>query len=391
MSAILVWSPNYAPEPTGVPPLVTDACEWLAARGHRVEVVTAFPNYPERRIHPGYRGLVRSEEREGVHVTRSWLRVRPNESFLDKALYEASFAAFSAPHALRRLRGADVVVAVVPTLLSAALAAAFARAARKRLVIWLQDLVLEGARAVEGARVLGPERGLERRTMRAADRVVVCSPGFRDYLLARGAEAGRIETIGNWVDTDAIAPQAAPAGPATRFLYAGNLGYSQGFETLVEAAALAGAGIEVEIVGEGNAAAHVRRLANGHGAVTIRSPVPNEEFATLLASAHAHVVLQRRVSAGANLPSKIGPYLASGRPVIGSIDAGTPAADLLEESGGAVLVEPESPRALAEAMRSLAGDAALRARLGEAGRRYAVAKLDRAQALERLERAILRA
>ena len=55
MSRILLWSPNYAPEPTGIPPLVTDAAEWLAERGHRVEVVTAVPNYPERSIHPEYR------------------------------------------------------------------------------------------------------------------------------------------------------------------------------------------------------------------------------------------------------------------------------------------------------------------------------------------------
>lgn len=390
MSTILVWSPNYAPEPTGVPPLVTDACEWLAARGHDVDVVTAFPNYPERVIHPGYRGLGRTERRAGVRVDRSWLRVRPNETFLDKVLYEATFAAFSAPHALRRLRRADVVVALVPTLLSAALAAAFARAARKRFVIWLQDLVLEGARAVEGARLLGPERALERRTMRAADRVIVCSPGFHDYLLAHGTDAARIETIGNWVDTNAVAPAPAPPGPGTRFLYAGNLGYSQGFETLLAAAELAGDGVEVEIVGDGNAAGDVRRLARGARAVTTRGPVPNEEFPALLASAHAHVVLQRRISAGANLPSKIAPYLASGRPVIGSIDAATPAAELLEESGGAILVEPESPEALAAAMRQLAGDAELRARLGESGRRFAVERLDRVQALERLEDAILR-
>ena len=74
MSRILVWSPNYAPELTGIPPLVTDACRWLAARGHEVEVVTALPNYPQRRIYPGYEGRMwRSEVVEGVAVHRSWL------------------------------------------------------------------------------------------------------------------------------------------------------------------------------------------------------------------------------------------------------------------------------------------------------------------------------
>ena len=56
MSRILVWSPNYAPELAGIPPLVTEACGWLAARGHVVDVVTALPNYPHRQIHHWLRG-----------------------------------------------------------------------------------------------------------------------------------------------------------------------------------------------------------------------------------------------------------------------------------------------------------------------------------------------
>ncbi len=103
MSGILIWSPNYTPELTGIPPLVTDACGWLATRGHEVEVVTALPNYPQRRIDPAYRGnLWRSEVLDGVEVHRSWLRVRPGESFVDKVLYEASFTALSLPRVARR-------------------------------------------------------------------------------------------------------------------------------------------------------------------------------------------------------------------------------------------------------------------------------------------------
>ena len=44
MSRILIWSPNYAPELIGIPPLVTSAAEWLAARGHKIDVVTALSN-----------------------------------------------------------------------------------------------------------------------------------------------------------------------------------------------------------------------------------------------------------------------------------------------------------------------------------------------------------
>src|SRR5439155_2871143 len=159
-----------------------------------------------------------------------------------------------------------------------------------------------------------------------------------------------------WVDVDEIPASPPPPNGRTRFLYAGNLGYTQGFETLVEAARLAGPEVEVEIVGDGNAATHVRSLAGEVENVTVRRPVSRSQFPDLLASAHVDLVLQRRVSAGANFPSKIASYLASGRPIIASIDAETPAARMLEARHAALVVSPEEPAGLASPMTRLHTD-----------------------------------
>src|SRR5207248_8495881 len=113
------------------------------------------------------------------------------------------------------------------------------------------------------------------------------SSGFRDYLTHRGLDERPIHTIYNWVDVDEIRPTEEPPNSPTRFLYAGNLGYTQGFETLLEAARLAGPDVAVEIVGEGNAAADVRRLAAEIENVTVRRPVPRSVLPALPASAPA--------------------------------------------------------------------------------------------------------
>ena len=42
----------YPPEPTYIP---GDLARALAARGHRVRVLTGFPNYPTGTLYPGYR------------------------------------------------------------------------------------------------------------------------------------------------------------------------------------------------------------------------------------------------------------------------------------------------------------------------------------------------
>ena len=388
---ILIWSPNYAPEPTGIPPLVTDAAEWLVARGHSVDVVTAVPNYPERRIHPEYRGvLFRSETLDGVRVHRSWLRARPERSFADKALYELTISTFALPNAVRFARRADVILCLVPTLLAATYAAGLARVARRRLVLWMQDLVLSAAASVGGgtaaSHVLSAARRLEQAAVRAADSVIVCSPGFRDNLVAAGGDPNRIETIYNWANVDEIAPRPPNGnGGPVRFLYAGNLGFTQGFETLVDAARIGGDGVSVHIVGAGNARDSVGRLAAEVPNVDIGAPVDRRDYSELLASADVQLVIQRRISAGANLPSKIATSMASGRPLLASIDPATPAAEVLRESGGAVLVEPESPTSLADGMKRLAADPELRAELGARARAYAERRLAKQPALERLE------
>jgi colanic acid biosynthesis glycosyl transferase WcaI len=393
VARILIWSPNYAPEPTGIPPLVTDAAEWLAKRGHYVDVVTAVPNYPERRIHPGYRGVLwRTERRGRVNVHRSWLRTGRETTLFDKALYEATISTFALPNAARLVPRADVIVCVVPTLLAATYAAVLARMCRKRLVLWVQDLVLAAGRSVvgpHGARVLEIAGALERSVIRSADQVVVCSPGFRDYFVEGGVDGGRIETLYNWADLHRIQPAEPKSDGRQRFLYAGNLGYTQGLETLIEAARIAGDGIAVEVVGTGNAAERIAVAAEQVSNVVVRPPVSEDDYPALLASADVHLVVQRRVSAGANLPSKIATSLASGKPIVASIGADTPADELLRASGAALLVAPESPVDLAGAMTDLAHDRERREQLGRCGRDYAERHLSKEVALSRFEQLVI--
>lgn len=387
MARILIWSPNYAPELIGIPPLVTSAAEWLARRGHAVDVVTALPNYPERIIRPEYRGRVyRADVENEVRVLRSWLRVRPNERFVDKALYELSFAMVSLPQVLRRLRRSDVLLCVVPSLAAAVIASVLPR--RPRCVLWVQDLVAAAAAATVGASQglgVSAARALERVAMKRADRMIVCSPGFRDHFVSLGAEPARVTTVFNWVDTDEILYTTPRDNGGDRFLYAGNLGYTQGFETLIHAAR--DAGVSLEIVGSGNAARQVFELAGS--TARVRPPVSRAEYPSLLASADAHVVVQRRAASGANLPSKIASYLASGRPIVASIDVNTPAAELLRESGAALIVEPEHPAALAAAMTRLRDDPSLRLELGRRARAFAEARLSRDAAMTLLENEVI--
>ena len=63
-----LWSYNYAPEPTGIAPVSEVWAHAMKALGHELEVIAAFPHYPEPIWdHPRrpYREL-----RDGIPVTR---------------------------------------------------------------------------------------------------------------------------------------------------------------------------------------------------------------------------------------------------------------------------------------------------------------------------------
>ena len=330
-----------------------------------------------------------------MKVPRSWLWVRPGERFLDKALYEVSFAALSLPSAVRRLRWADVVLCLVPSLAATVAGTALARATGTRSVVWLQ-----GPRAAGGriARRASRARALGARARRAdggarsavADHVVVCNPAFASYAIERGVAPDRVETIFNWADLGRITPEPAKTNGRTLFLYSGNLGYTQGLETLVEAGRRAGDKVAVEIVGRGNSERRVRDLASDTPNVRVFDPVTDRDYPQLLGRADG-----RSWSCNApSVPTRTSPRRsprtsqAAGR-WWASIAPHSVAARVLADSGGAVLVPPEDPGELAAAMRRLQREPNLRSELGMRARRYAERHFGREEALTRLERALV--
>ena len=103
----------------------------------------------------------------------------------------------------------------------------------------------------------------------------------------------------------------------------------------------------------------------------------------LLAMADVHLLPQRADAADLVMPSKLTGMLASARAVVATAHADTDLANVVQTCG--LVVPPEDPAALAQAVRTLAADPALRERLGAAGYAYAQANLDREAVLLRFE------
>jgi glycosyltransferase involved in cell wall biosynthesis len=390
---------HYFPPEIGAPQarLSELAREWANA-SDEVTVLTGMPNHPSGVVPERYRGRARMEEEmDGYRVVRTWLYATPNTGMVKKTLGHLSFMITSLVLGFRRVGKPDVVVVSSPTFFSVFSAWALARFKRAALVVEVRDLwpaIFVELGVLRNRRVIGVLEALELAAYRAAAGVVVVTEGFRDDLVRRGVPAAKVHVIPNGADLDRFS--SAPddteavrawlgAGPQqTLVLYIGAHGISHGLEAVADAGAkLAGEPIRFAFVGEGAHKARLEARVHDLGLtnVTMRPGVARDEVPALLAGADICLVPLRDVPLFSSfIPSKMFEYMAASKAVIGSV-RGEPAR-ILEAAGG-VVVEPEDPSALADAVRDLAADPDRRVAMGRRGRTYVAEHFDRAKLAER--------
>ncbi|MDF5723469.1 MAG: glycosyltransferase family 4 protein [Rhizonema sp. PD37] len=398
---ILIYSYNYDPEPIGIAPLITEMAEGLVARGHEVRVITGMPNYPQRQIYNSYRGKwYVTEQKNGVTVQRSYLRIKSKPNLIDRLLLELSFVFTSLPQALNGPRP-DVILLTVPPLLVSIPAALLGRLYNCPVVLNVQDILPEAAVSVgliKNKFIIRSFEALEKFAYRSAKSISVIADGFVKNLIEKGVPAEKMVCIPNWVDVNFISPQPCENNNFRSayqlegkfvVLYSGNIALTQGLETVIKAAAKLSHIPEIvfAIAGETKALESLRWdcIACGATNVLLVPLQPRSELPSMLAAADVGLVVQKRNVVNFNMPSKIPLLLASGRPILGSVPATGTAASAIKKSGGGIVVPPESPSELAAATLELYNNPTYAAKLGDVGRKYAVERYSFESAIAQYE------
>lgn len=399
---ILIYSYNYHPEPIGIAPLMTELAEGLVRQGHEVRVVTAMPNYPQRRIYDEYKGkLYMTEKKKGVAVQRNYVWIRPNPGLLDRIMLDASFVLISLVHALKGLRP-DVILLTVPPLPVAVPAAMLGWLHRCPVILNLQDILPEAAvhtGLLTNKRMIRIFEGLEKFAYRSATKISVISDGFVDNLVGKGVQENKIVLIPNWVDINFIQPLPKEESPFRKahqlngkfvVLYSGNIGRTQPLTALIDAAARLKhiPEIAVVIVGEEKALQDLELYRQKIDAtnVLLLPFQPRKELPQMLAAADIGMVMQKENVISFNMPSKIQLLLASGRPIIASVPSTGTAAKAVQQSKGGIVVPPEDSEALAAAILDLYKNPDKAEALGKQGREYAIENYAFNTALDRYEK-----
>jgi colanic acid biosynthesis glycosyl transferase WcaI len=383
---LLVVCPHFSPDVAPTGEVMTNIVEQLAARGHRLHVITALPWYRHHRIDDGWTGSWSQTEA----TDWGWItRLHPFPT--DKANIPARAAAFGGFTALAALAGLrpklrpDAVLAMSPPLIIGIAGVVTARRWRVPLVFNIQDVFPDVAvevGAITNPKVIAAARALERTLYRASDAVTVLSDDLRENLAVKlaGHRPDRVRVIPNFVDVEAIRPgehenayrREYGIEGRTVVMYAGNLGYSQPVGLLLEAAAALRHRDDLVFVvnGGGSARGALEAQAAGLDNVRFIGMQPKERLPEVLAAADVHTVLLRTGLARSSVPSKMYSILAAGRPTLASVDPDTEVERTLATADAGVSVPPDDAAALTAAIARLADDPAERRRLGANGRRW---------------------
>lgn len=358
----------------------------LQERGHEVEVLTGFPNYPGGEVYPGYRlKLSQKEVMDGIPVQRCYLYPSHDSSILGRIANYASFA-MSTSLAVLRMRRPDVVFIYTPPI-TAALPAVVLRLTRGvPYVVDIQDLwpdTLAATGMVRSEGILKLVGAFTDFVLQRARRIVVLSNGFRERLTERGIRTP-IAVVRNWAPPElaaianelALSEQSA-SEPSDEFcvLYAGNVGRAQGLDVVVEAAGILqsrGVPARFEIIGGGLEADRLRKLGESTAPDRIRfHPYRHPaEMGPAFAQADALLVhLRKDPLFEITIPSKIQAYLAIGKPILAGLEGD--GADLIRDARAGIVFEPGDAEALADAVSEMvAMSAEERRTMGHCGSRY---------------------
>lgn len=220
--------------------------------------------------------------------------------------------------------------------------------------------------------------GLLERKMRAAEFVVTCTDANREHLEAI-APGVPVHVVYHGLNAD-FAPLAAGVGPLEaperfRVVSVGRFVEKKGFDILVQAIALLrerGVELDVLLVGEkGDQSKLIAQLVRDRGledTITVAGPMSQAELFAEYRRSSVFTLACRVTDDGDRdgIPNVMMEAMAAGLPVVTTRVSGIP--ELVADGDNGLLVEPESPAALADGLWRVAKDPALAERLGRAGR-----------------------
>lgn len=380
----------YPPEPVVSAATSQDLADALRSRGHAVSVVTSFPNRPAGEVFSGFtrRLFARHTSSSGVKVIRCFATLSPASHLFTRLLESLTFGLTSSWYVLFMPRPTAIYANTWP-IVGAGLLSLVAKIRGIPLILSIQDLYPESLisqnRIHAHGRLAAILLWIDGVIARNAAALVVISDHFaKIYRESRSVPARNIILSPNWIDPSKRPVDLCPAAyrqthgiAADAFLmvYAGNIGFAAGLETVIDAVSSLPDSEQVPlllIAGSGSFLGRCQmRAATCPRPVVFHSPLPANAEHEAMAAADLLILPTQGSQSLVSVPSKLLGYMLSGRPILASADPKSALASLIEEADCGWVVNATAAEHLATAIHTIVHvDPAERNRRGEQGRSY---------------------
>jgi len=375
----------------------------LVRDGHECAIVASTFNYSSGKRAVEGNGLVIEQDIDGIKVLRAYTYPSLHRSFTWRVVALVSFM-FSSVWAALRVKRVDLVMGTSPPLFQAVSAWFVSVVRRRPLLLEIRDLWPEFA--VDIGVLTNPvlikiARWVEIFLYRHATHLLVNSPAYRDYLLAKGVPDEKISVIPNGVDPDMFplgvdgTPIRDEFGLHGKFVvtYAGALGMANDLDTLLRAANRVRDDDRFRflIVGAGKDRAHLEsRVAELKLTNVIFTGSRNKsEMPAILAATDACVATLLNIPMfRTTYPNKVFDYMAAERPTLLAIDGVI--RKVVEDGDGGLFVPPGDDAALAAAAVTLCDNPERARAMGRSARRHVEQNFNRHRQAEDFVRLVTR-
>jgi len=373
---VLLIGGNFSPELTGIGKYNGEMIEILAKQGYECTVVTSFPYYPHWTVQPPYtrsgnwfKREMKLPEQKGsksIEIFRCPHFIPQKPSGLKRIVADFSFcfAAFIKICHLLFFRKFNFVLVVAPPFQLGLLGILVQKIKGAKFLYHVQDLQIDAARdlnLIKSKRLIKFLFKVEKYILKRADVVSSISEGMIKKIVLKYPR--EVVFFPNWVDTALFFPIPDRDHLKLEFgfektdkivLYSGAIGEKQGLEAILQAAKSLESikHLKWVICGSGP---YKEKLIQKQKSQCLENvfflPLqPFEKLNDFLNMADLHLVLQKANAADLVMPSKLTAILSVGGSAIITANEGSSLYDVVAMHKMGVLINPEDPVALTDAI-----------------------------------------
>ncbi len=393
MKSILILTQYYPPEIGAPQNRLHELAVRIQAKGHKVNVLTAMPNYPKMEIHAAYKsGKIKEEIIDGIHVFRSRIYVTKSKSIVPRLLNYFSFVITSYFRG-RKLLNYDYLMVESPPLFLGYSAMRLSRKLKAKLIFNVSDLWPESAEKlgiVTNKTMLNFAYSLEKKCYQRAHIITGQTQGIVDNIKKRFPEC-KTYWLPNGVDLEYYSPKRITTDDFRSkhgfkvedilFFYGGILGHAQGLEIILNGAELLKHRSNLHFILQGNGPLkeELLQLKNKLQLQNVHffDPVPKSEMPFVLKAMNVALVPLKKLDIfqGA-IPSKIFEALAMELPLLLGVD-GEAKKHFIDTANAGLYFEPENTTDLVKQVNKILEVESRILEMGKRGRAYVETNFNR--------------